>query len=331
MCLYPKLINNPKYRVTKKNGGRVPPVFDERIKKVAIGCGKCMECRKKKAREWQIRMTEEIRENKNGKFVTLTFNNESLKELDKALDIEIKGGSKKKKEQIRENAIATLAVRRFLERWRRKYKKSVRHWLVTELGHEGTKRIHLHGIIFTNESKEEIEERWGYGHIWVGEYVNEKTINYIIKYVTKIDLENKGYESKILTSQGIGKGYMKRTDWKRNKYKGEETEDTYIYKNGSKSKLPIYYRNKIYDEEQRERLWIDMLDEEKRYVLGKEICIKDGEDEYYAWLEEAQKKNIRLGYGDDSKKWKVRDYARERERLNNMISRDKGKIKLNKR
>ena len=29
---------------------------------------------------------------------------------------------------------ATRAVRFFLERWRKEYKKSLRHWLVTEIG-----------------------------------------------------------------------------------------------------------------------------------------------------------------------------------------------------
>ena len=42
-----------------------------------------------------------------------------------------------------EDGIATLAVRRFLERWRKKYKKSVKHWFVTELGGKFTERIHL--------------------------------------------------------------------------------------------------------------------------------------------------------------------------------------------
>lgn len=155
-----------------------------------------------------------------------------------------------------------------------------------------------------------------------------KTVNYIIKYVNKVDLVNKGYEAKVLTSAGIGGNYMERTDWKRNKYKGEDTEDTYIYNNGSKAKLPIYYRNKIYTDQEREELWMQMLDKEERYVLGERICIKDGEEDYYNILEYAQTKNKRLGYGDNSKTWKMRDYAKERERLQNMISKDKGKIKL---
>ena len=51
MCLYPKLIRNPKYKSTKKNGGVVPPLVDKRVGLIPVGCGKCMECRKKKARD----------------------------------------------------------------------------------------------------------------------------------------------------------------------------------------------------------------------------------------------------------------------------------------
>lgn len=315
MCLYPRMLKNPKYRVNKKNGGRVPPISDNRVQYVPVGCGNCIECRKQKAREWQIRLAEEIKENKNGKFVTLTFSDESLKELEQV--VRSRAGKKQNKlnKYIIENEIATIAIRRFLERWRRKYKKSVRHWLVTELGHENTKRIHLHGIIWTDEPTENIEERWGYGHIWVGEYVNAKTVNYIIKYVNKVDLVNKGYKSKILTSQGIGRNYMERSDWKRNRYAGEETEDTYIYTNGSKAKLPIYYRNKIYDEDEREQLWLSMLDKDERWVLGQKIDVSRGEEEYEKILRIAQTKNKRLGYGDDTKEWSITKYNKERRKL----------------
>jgi hypothetical protein len=148
MCLYPKLIKNRKYIANKKNGGNIPPVSDLRVLYVPAGCGKCIECKKQKSREWNVRLQEEIRQNRIGKFVTLTFSNESIKELAN----EIKGLNG----YNLDNEIATLATRRFLERWRKKYKKSVKHWLVTELGGNGTENIHLHGIIWTNETAETI-------------------------------------------------------------------------------------------------------------------------------------------------------------------------------
>lgn len=295
MCLYPKLVKNKRYAITKKNNGIVPECTDERTRMIPVGCGKCIECKKKKKHEWQVRLNEEIKTN-FGKFVTLTFSNESLIELQKVIG----------KEEC--NAVATIAVRRFLERWRKKYKKSVRHWLITELGHENTERIHLHGILFTEIEDQIIRELWKYGEIWVGDYCNEKTINYIIKYVTKNDERHKGYEPIILTSPGIGSGYVKTRAAKFNKFKDKETREYYVLPNGTKTNLPIYYRNKLYTEEERLKLWSNKLDEEVRYVLGKEISVKDSHQEYFKILKGATELNKRLGFGDDSKEWQKKEY-----------------------
>lgn len=312
MCLYPKLIKNRKYTVTKKNGGNIPPVTDERVKFVPIGCQNCIECRKAKAREWQIRLLEDLKEHKNGKFITLTFSDTAIKELTEAV----------KKDKISEgydldNDIATIGVRRFMERWRKEHKKSVRHWLITELGHNGTENIHIHGIIWTNESKEHIENHWKYGHVWMGTWVNEQTVNYIIKYVHKQDEIHTGYKSKILTSAGIGGNYTKNKygDWNRNKYKKSETNETYKTRTGHKVGLPIYWRNKIYSEEEREKLWIEKLDKEERWILGTKIDVSQGEEIYLKALKEAQRKNDRLGYGSDKKDWTQEQYEKERRNL----------------
>ncbi len=294
MCLFPRLIENRKYIKNKKNKGVIPPLKDKRTLYVPTKCGKCIECKKQKGREWAVRLHEEIRNEKNGKFVTLTFSNESIKELSST----IKG----LKGYNLDNEIATKGVRRFLERWRKKYKKSVRHWLVTELGQKGTENIHIHGIIWTDK-KEEIEKIWKYGHVWIGQFVNEKTINYIVKYINKTDEKHKEYESKILTSNGIGKGYIERIDSKANKYKKGKTKETYTTRQGTKLALPIYYRNKIYTEEEREELWLEKLDKEERYILGEKISIKNGEEEYYKTLEYYKKLNKRLGYGDNEINW----------------------------
>ena len=149
MCLYPKLIKNRKYIANKKNGGVIPVITDNRVVYVPVGCGKCMECTKKKSREWQVRLLEDIRHNKNGKFVTLTLSNEAYRELNSAINNVATGYD-------RDNEIIKLGVRRFLERWRKKYKKSLRHWFVSELGHNGTENIHIHGIVWTDIDSEEV-------------------------------------------------------------------------------------------------------------------------------------------------------------------------------
>ena len=305
MCLYPKLIKNRKYTKTKKNKGVIPQVKDQRALWVPVGCGNCIECRKQKAREWQVRLHEEIRERNDGRFVTLSFSDESLTELEGT----IKGLSG----YNLDNEIATKAIRRFLERWRKKYKKSVRHWLVTELGQNNTERIHIHGLLFTDCDTETIEKLWKYGNVWIGDYVNERTINYIVKYISKTDEKHPNYKSKICTSAGIGKAYIKRRDCRNNEYVEKATREYYKTRSGIKLSLPIYYRNNIYTEEEREKLWLEKLDKEERYVLGQKVSVKDGKDEdYYKLLEVARMKNRELGYGDNEVNWEKRRYENNR-------------------
>ena len=242
-------------------------------------------------------MNEEIKHDRTGKFITLTFSNEELDKLIQETGIQ------------ESNAIATIAVRRFLERWRKKYKKSVKHFLITELGHNGTERIHLHGILFTNEKTEIIQDIWKYGIIWIGQYTNEKTINYIMKYITKVDEDHKGFKAVILTSAGIGKQYTENKHKRnKNKYQEDKTDETYRLPNGAKSALPIYYRNKIYTDEEKEKLWLNKLDKQERYVNGTKISVKNGEELYYKVLKTAQETNKRLGYGDRGKDWNKKEY-----------------------
>lgn len=313
MCLYPKLIENRKYKANKKNGGVIPAINDNRILWIPVKCNKCMECMKQKSREWQVRLQEEIKGNKmKNYFVTLTFSNESIKEIGE--DINLEGYEK-------DNEIAKIGMRRFLERWRKKYKVSVRHWFVTELGQKGTENIHMHGIIMTNEDKAEIEKIWKYGMVWIGEYVNARTINYIIKYVSKTDTLHKEYIPKILTSAGIGNTYNAR----ENKYNEKETKEYYRLNNGSKINLPIYYRNKAWSEEEREKLWLKKLDEETRYINGIKVDISKGDELYYQILEVQREKNKELGYKDDSINWERRRYENQRR---NELYRQRIKKKL---
>lgn len=352
MCLYPKLIRNPKYKENKKNGGRVPAVNDTRVLLVPIGCQECIECRKQKGNNWKIRLIEDIKTNTNGKYITLTFSNESIKELAKE--------RQKLKGYALDNAIATLAVRRFTERWRKEFKKTIRHWLVTELGHNGTENIHMHGILWTDEPYSKIREKWGYGFIYPRNeyeerknYVSERSINYMIKYVTKVDLQHKFYKSIILTSNGIGANYIPyetytiewceqwtnrdkngkwtvknytksktiKTDKKNitnavtNRFQGEKTDEGYRTTKGHKLGLPTYYRNKLYTDEEREELWIHKLNKEKRYVLGREIDISKGEEQYYKALKTAKAKNKQLGFGEGKNQWIREQYENERRQI----------------
>lgn len=330
MCLYPEIMLNPKYRANKKNKGVIPLMRDPRVKYVPIGCQECIECRKQKARSWQVRLLEDIKQHRNGKFVTFTFSDESIAELcehyitkktNKGIKYEIQ--IKELSGYEKDNAIATKAMRLFNERWRKTYGKAIRHWMVTELGHNGTKNIHIHGIVWTNESLNNVEAHWKYGFVWKGKtmqgriinYVNERTVTYIVKYVNKIDEENRLYKSKILTSPGIGANYIGKHDWKKNKFNGKQTIETYRTSTGHKIAMPIYWRNKTWSEEEREQLWIFKLDKQERWVCGERVDISNGEEEYYQLLKHYRHKNRLLGYGDGKKNWERQQYEEQRREL----------------
>jgi hypothetical protein len=314
MCLFPKLIKNPKYRPNRKNKGIVPDLKDHRVGYVPIGCGMCMECMAKKANNWRVRLIEDIKEHRNGKFITLTFSNESYTDLAKEIDNSIEGYEL-------DNEIATLAVRRFLERYRKHNGKSIRHWLITELGSGETEHLHLHGILYMDDIQD-LEKYWQYGYVWKGQekngaiinYVNERTINYIIKYCTKVDLLHKHYKPKILCSKGIGGTYKDRHNAKKvNKFNGKDTNQMYKLANGKEVSLPIYWRNQLYDEEQREKLWIHKLDENVRYVGGEKVDADDDEG-YYKLVRHYRKINKQLGYGSPED-WDAVKYENARRQL----------------
>ena len=120
MCLYPSIIENPKYA---KSNEKRKGIKDYRLRWIQIPCGYCEECRRAKANEWRVRLMEEIKSNpKNIIFATLTFSEESLKRLEY--------------DQKEPNKAPQKAISLFRKRWWKKYKAPLKHWLITELGHD---------------------------------------------------------------------------------------------------------------------------------------------------------------------------------------------------
>ena len=162
-------------------------------------------------------------------------------------------------------------------------------------------------------------EKWFYGHVFVGSYCNEETIGYIVKYLHKTDEKHKGFNPKVWCSGGIGSGYLDRGDRQRNIYAGADTKDNYIAANGKKLALPIYYRNKIYNDDERESLWMYRLDKKERWVNGQRVDISENYDDYYKTLKEARKLNTELGYGDDEKDWNKLHYDNQVRKLGRRV------------
>jgi hypothetical protein len=78
--------------------------------------------------------------------------------------------------------------------------------------------------------------------------------------------------------------------------------------------LPIYYRNKLYSEEEKEKLWIHKLNKNERWVMGEKIKADDFKG-YDGLLKHYRSLNKELGYGSDEKNWDKEQYELQRRKL----------------
>ena len=299
MCLYPKLIQNKRYLPNKKNGGKPPKCDDPRKKLVPAACGRCKECRQKKCNEWSIRAEWELKTNPvPAHGVTLTFADEYLDNEDVA--------------ELDPNDATYIYVRRFVKRWVKKHKKAPKYWLVPEFGEQNSERLHIHGIIWTDHP-EDIEPLWKYGNVKI-EQATIETIGYALKYCLKPSAKNKNFLAKIRCSNGIGAGFIGSYEAERLKNNKEGSEYVKNAK-GFKKAVPIYWRNKLYSEEERDTKWTTMLDKNERWVCGERIDLnkKGGEREYLETVRYYQGINKRMGYG--CAPWDAKEYKEKRKLL----------------
>lgn len=265
MCLYPQYFKNPKYLPNKKNRGKPPICKDRRLLYIPAKCGNCIECRKEKQREWRVRLEEELR-SRYGYFTTLTISPEGIREIEEKTGL---------KWEENPNEIATKSLRLFLERVRKETGKSIKHWCVTELG-EKRDRIHLHGIFFGQKTAALIRKHWKYGFVFIGDYCNSRSVNYMTKYMLKVDIKHPEFKQIVLASPGIGAGYMDRLDylWQKQNYKNINVA-TYTFRNGTKMAMPKYYKNKIFTEKEKEVMWINNLNRGLLWIYGEKVKADD--------------------------------------------------------
>lgn len=308
MCLYPKYIKNPKYKPNKKNKGKPPVCLDRRLYYIPTKCGCCIECRKEKQREWRVRLEEELRSN-YGYFITLTISPEGIKNLEEKTGLNWKENP---------NEIASKGLRLFLERVRKNTGKSMRHWCVTELG-EDNDRIHLHGIFFGQRSAELIKKHWKYGFIFIGQYCNSRSVNYMTKYMLKVDIKHPTFKQIVLASPGIGSGYMDRLDylWQKQNYKKIEVA-TYTFRNGTKMAMPRYYKDKIFSEREKEVMWVNNLNKGLLWIYGEKVKANDWKtiDNLRRYWQEYGREVM----GDDPIAWNAMKERRKEEKQRRAIA-----------
>jgi len=272
-CLHPICIRKKEIDETILSSRLITP--DNIVKYTRlVPCGHCIECLRTKSKDWRIRLFEEYKHVSDAKFVTLTFSEESYKKLkEDVLNLAVENVDGIKcycrkcsgmdsyryiplEGKFLDGQIARLAIRRFLERYRKVYHVSLRHWLITDYGHHGTERLHLHGIVFNARCSsirahrtlinfDKFRSLWSYGHIWLG-WCTDRSINYITNYITKIQ------DSKVFVSPGIGRSFL--TEQVVRFYKETLSPWMHTQYMCGKHLLCRYFRNKIFNDDEKERM-----------------------------------------------------------------------------
>lgn len=211
---------------------RDPVTKDPRIR-ITVPCGKCMACLANRRSEWVTRLEQEKKDSNSSHFLTLTYATNPTTE----------------------EGIPTLSkrdVQLFMKRLRKALKgQKIKYYLVGEYGSK-TLRPHYHALVFGlpydgDKLLKLIMESWQNGFVQVGT-VTSKSISYTLKYMMQPVEERKrtyGYVQLpfALMSKGLGSRYISNHE----KWHKKDVNRNYVVKEGgAKSRLPRYYREKIY-------------------------------------------------------------------------------------
>lgn len=197
-----------------------------------------MQCVASKRHQWQARLKEELKDSSSALFITLTYSDENL----------VYGT----------NGLATLdkyGVQCWIKRLRVLEENKLRYFLVGEYGSR-TFRPHYHLLLFNmSGSKTEVYEKlcksWALGLVHMGA-VTDASIAYCTKYM--IQAQEDMFEgiqrpfNLMSRKPGIGSRYL---DKKANYH--ESIERNFIRQNGKKNVLPRFYRDRLYDADQRSK------------------------------------------------------------------------------
>lgn len=151
-----------------------PIKLKDRLGKVMeVPCGKCIECKKERSKEWAFRLMCESLNFQNSIFITLTYDDENV--------LNVPGAP-----YPYYATLSSLDLQLFFKRLRFNLNgRKIKYYACGEYG-SNTFRPHYHAIIFNMDFCDSplIEQSWGKGFVQV-DPVNVQTINYVAGYVQK--------------------------------------------------------------------------------------------------------------------------------------------------
>lgn len=237
-----------------------------------VPCGHCVGCLIDMQTEWATRMTMELKSDlsRPAVFVTLTYNDDNLP----TEEFNEKTGEVFQQPSVNKKHVQQFmkSLRTKIERQKKRgvwkgYSGPLKYFFASEYGPTHG-RPHYHGIIYglTKNDGDLINEVWNKGFTYFGE-ANEKTIMYCAKYCVKpveftqnphrrgyFDnerwMEDNGIRRKPfrLMSTKLGANYCDNPSNIKFHFR-DIFKNNYLRVGKIKKKLPRYFKNKIYTEE----------------------------------------------------------------------------------
>lgn len=246
MCLKPNIIINRHYlKICNDDKSKALSHFGNALDfYVKVDCGLCIECIQKRGKLWRTRLLDEYHyytdnfPDKKIQFCTLTIAPEYM-------------------HLFNTRASAQKCIRLFLERYRKRYGCSFRHFICSEYG-EKRGRLHYHMIGFGMLCNfKELASLWKYGRVDMQTLKGPQGLTYVSGYITKvvkadklthlqpffIERDKKTY---VFVSPGLGLNYCLdqfNRDWH---FSGKYPRYVRVRDNGTPFALPRYYLDKIF-------------------------------------------------------------------------------------
>jgi len=208
-----------------------------------VPCGKCPTCLTRRIDGWAFRLQQEEKVCTSSFFLTLTYSTLHLPILENGT-----------------NTLVKKDLQLFFKRLRKRNRNQLKYYAVGEYGGT-TQRAHYHMILFNADLKT-ISPSWDLGEIHYGE-VSEASIRYVLNYIEKkktiADLFGRQAEFSLM-SKGLGSNYLKSSIQKW--HKADLLNRAYLPdKGGKKIHMPRYYKEKLYNELEREKIAVHQMRE----------------------------------------------------------------------
>lgn len=249
-------------------------------KLVVVPCGRCTFCLQTRRADWTFRINQESKGADTAFFLTLTYDNFSL-------PIEYVENYGVLRCYPYEHSLVKKDFQDFMKRLRKAIEPvKVRYFMCGEYG-EKFGRPHYHLILFNMPLAmlTKIEGLWGLGFVKFGN-VEIASIHYVTKYVMKPKVDYGGREPPFVTMSrrpGLGSRYLvTHGDWHK------KFNRNFSMINGQVSRLPRFYKEKLFSQLQRERFALEAIDigteEYRKAVEALKRYHPDPENYYYERL-----------------------------------------------